>query len=75
MSIERELLRSGPRFDARQLGEFGERSLQLLRRILYAFAEVALRIGQLFLAQENFRETKNGSERGAQFVRQMGHRS
>jgi len=75
MSIEglNELLGSWPRFHPRQLGQFGQRPLQLLRGILYAFAEVALGIGQLFLAQENFRETKDGSEWRAQFVREMGH--
>ena len=75
MSIEglEGLLRSWPRFDARQLGKFRQRPLQLLRGILYAFAEVALGIGQLFLAQENFRETKDGSEWRAQFVREVGH--
>jgi len=75
MSIEglEGLLGSWPRFHPRQLRQFGQLPLQLLRGVLYAFAEVALGIGQLFLAQEHFRETKDGSEWRAQFVRQVGH--
>lgn len=73
MNHYRRLLGSWPRFHPGQLRQFGQRPLQLLRGILNTFAEVALGIGQLFLAQENFRETKNGSEWGAQFVREMGH--
>ena len=75
MSIEglEGLLGSWPRFHPRQFRQLRQRPLQLLRGILYAFAEVALGIGQLFLAQENFRETKDGSEWRAQFVREMGH--
>ena len=78
MSIERavdELFGSRPRFSAREFREFHERSFQLMRRILNPLAKIALRIRQIFLAQKNFREAKNGSEGRAQFMREMGHRS
>ena len=68
----RRLLGSWSRFHPGQLRQFGQRPLQLLRGILNTFAKVALGIGQLFLAQENFRETQDGSKWRAQFVREMG---
>ena len=49
--------------------------LQLLRGILNSFTEVTLRISQLLLAQQDFREAEYGSKRSAQLMREMGDRS